>query len=194
MLSTTPSPVGLELLRAKYAQMLAMRLEHEAGQDDDEDVRRRMVELALRYPGALREIDELAIGEIQGRIDGLDRALRGEGETAEWMRAIGLFHALMRGALCAKRWLAGRKTVDARVEESYSWAAGGLAFPDDARIWQGALARVASPPGGRVSALVLERIAEHLGTSEAGAKRLVFGEGRAARRGGPTERSRARLR
>jgi hypothetical protein len=169
------SPIAPELLRAKYAEMLAMRLAHEAGEEDPEAVRHRMVELALRYPGALREIDELVLGDIRERIEALDRVVRGQEDMAEWMDAIGLFHALMRGALSVKRWLAGRKHVDAAVEEGFACALAGLAFPDDARAWQSELARIASPPRGRVSALVFERVAKHLGTSEARARRLVFG-------------------
>jgi hypothetical protein len=161
-------------LRAKYAEMLAMRLAHEAGTEDD-GVQARMAELARRYPGALREIDELELREIRGRLEALEATLRGESEREEWMLAIGLFHALMRGALCAKRWLAGRKVVDGATERAFTAALRGLAFPDDAGAWQGELARLAVPPGGRVSNLVFERLAHQMGTTESDARRLVFG-------------------
>jgi hypothetical protein len=154
--------------------MLAMRLAHEAGTEDG-DVQVRMAELARRYPGALREIDELELHEIRGRIEALEASVRGEAEREPWMLALGLFHALMRGALCAKRWLAGRKVVDGATERAFAAALGGLAFPADAGAWQGELAQLAVPPGGRVSNLVFERLARHMGISESEARRLVFG-------------------
>jgi hypothetical protein len=152
--------------------MLAMRLAHEAGNEDVTEVRAKMAELARRYPGSLREIDELELAEIRSRIDALDSALRGETEQAEWMVAMGLFHRLMRGALAAKRWLAGRKRVDEATEQAF--AAATLPFAEDASAWAGALTHLASPPGGRISHLVFERIARHLGINEATARRLVF--------------------
>src|ERR1700730_14264997 len=104
---------ALQDLRSKYATMLAMRLAHDAGGEDEADVRRRLARLASRFPGALREIDDLDLDEIRRRLGALDAVLEGRGEVEPWMEAIVLFHALARGALCAKRWLAGRKRVDA---------------------------------------------------------------------------------
>ena len=102
----------LEQLRAKYAEMLSMRLAHESGVESEARARQRMAELASRFPGALREIDELELAVIRERIRRLDAALHGQSTVEPWMEAVGLFHSLARGALQAKRWLAGRKTVD----------------------------------------------------------------------------------
>jgi hypothetical protein len=169
-------PVELEPLRSKYEEMLDMRLAHEAGTEDLGEVRVRMAELALRFPGALREIDQLELREIRARIESLGMALRGECEKAEWMIAVGLFHAAMRGALSIKRWLAGRKHVDAALEHAFAREVAGLAFPEDAKAWRGELARIASPPRGRLTSVVFERVARQLGTSERKARRLVFRE------------------
>jgi hypothetical protein len=87
----------------------------------------------------------------------------------------------MRGALCAKGWLAGRKRVDTGVEQLFTNALPGLRFPNDAEVWQEELARLASPPDGRVSSLVFERIAADLGETQAVARALVFGVSRARR-------------
>jgi hypothetical protein len=167
-------PVELEPLLSKYEQMLEMRLAHEAGTEDPGEVRTQMAELALRFPGALREIDELELGEIRARIDALGMALRGECEKAEWMLAIGLFHAAMRGALSVKRWLAGRKNIDAAIEQAFALEVTALDFPEDARAWRAELPRIASPPRGRLSSIVYERVARQLGTTERRARRLVF--------------------
>jgi hypothetical protein len=183
-----PLPPGsptsaLEELRAKYVEMLAMRAEHASGTEDAEAVRPRMAELAARFPGALREIDDLELDEIRRRVSALGEVLGGEREPEPWMAAVARFHELTRGALCAKRWLAGRKRVDASVQAAFERAVADLAFPEDARRWAHDLARVASPPRGRVTDLVFSRLARELGRSERDTRRLVFGAPRRERRG-----------
>lgn len=138
------------------------------------DARLRMAALASRFPGALRELDDMELDEITRRAAALDAVLRAEGQVEHWMEAIALFHALARGALCAKRWL-GRRPVDVAVERAYEAAVPALAFPEDARAWASDLARIASPPRGRMSAAVLARVALGLGTTERQARLLVFG-------------------
>ncbi|HXN33523.1 MAG TPA: hypothetical protein VN894_16755 [Polyangiaceae bacterium] len=174
---------ALEGLRSKYREILALRLAGDPGDEGDATMRKRMAELASRFPGALRELDDLELGEIRGRTAALDAVLR-EGTGIEpWMEASILFHALARGALCAKRWLVGRKRVDAEVERAYAASATGLAFPDEARAWASDLASIASPPQGRVTQAVFSRVAHLLGTTDREAKRLVFGSRRRGLRG-----------
>ena len=100
---------SLEELRAKYAQMLAMRVVHRSGADDADETRARMAKLASLYPGALREIDDLELSEIRRRVAALDEVLEAGREVELWMEAIALFHRMARGALSVKRWLAGRR-------------------------------------------------------------------------------------
>jgi hypothetical protein len=173
---------AIEELRDKYVTMLSMRVEHERGEEREGEPRRRMAELAARFPGALREIDDLELEQIRARIAALEAVLGGEQPAEPWMEAIARFHALARGALCAKRWLAGRKRVDRRTEAAFAEAVEGLAFPDDARAWAGQLAEVAGPPRGRVMDVVFARVARELGMTERGARRLVFGVPRRERR------------
>jgi hypothetical protein len=171
----------LEQLRLKYGEMLSMRLAHDAGEESEARARQRMASLAARFPGALREIDDLELAVIRDRIACLDAALQGEGTVERWMEAIGLFHALARGALHAKRWLAGRKTIDPQTLTAYeSDLAGTLVATSavlaaDALAWSGELARIAAPPRGRLMDLVFARVARALGTTESEARRLVFG-------------------
>lgn len=186
----------LEQLRAKYAEMLSMRLAHESGMESKARARQRMAELASRFPGALREIDELELAVIRDRIRRLDAALHGESRVERWMEAVGLFHSLARSALQAKRWLAGRKAVDAATVLAYeadvvdmteeSGAvdadAADRGAVDDRLAWRTELARIAAPPRGRIMDLVFARVAETLGTTELEARSLVFGARRAPRR------------
>ena len=139
------------------------------------ETRARMSALARRFPGALRELDDLELAEILRRLAGLRAVLEGSREVEAWMYAVAAFHALARGALCAKRWLSGRKAIDADVERAYAAALPGLAFPEDARAWQTELPRVALPPEGRMTNAVFALVARRTGVAEPEAQRLVFG-------------------
>ena len=193
----------LEQLSRKYREMLSMRLAHDAGVESETRARERMAELAARFPGALREIDDLELGIIRDRIGQLEAALRGEAGVERWMEAVGLFHVLARGALRAKRWLAGRKTVGPETVLDYESefagvsgddlagvsgddlagaCAGGEALASDALAWSSELARLAAPPRGRIMDLVFARVAHALGTTEPEARHLVFGTPRRSRR------------
>jgi hypothetical protein len=140
-----------------------------------------MAALAARFPGALREIDELPLETIASRLSEL-RAAEGGAPTSRWMEALHLFHSLTRGALCAKRWLGGRKEVGAEVRAAFELEAAALCWADDARAWGGDLSRLASPPRGRVTELVYERMSAQLGVTPDEARTLVFGVSRRARR------------
>ncbi|HEX3771599.1 MAG TPA: hypothetical protein VHV30_12065 [Polyangiaceae bacterium] len=179
-------PDALAELHGKYVEMLAMRLEDVTpGRGADEAaVQARMARLASRFPGALREVDELALEVIRERIARLEAALADASRVERWMVAIALFHSLTRSALAAKRWLAGRKTVAPTVTLAYvaELTAAGAAGAH-ALAWAEDLARIASPPRGRLTDLVYGRIAQALGTSEDEARALVF----AARGAGPSE-------
>ena len=166
-------------LRAKYEEMLRLRLLHAAG--DEPDPRRAMAKLAGEFPGALREIDELPLDDIRARLHALEAAETAEAPVLPWMVATARFHALTRGALCAKSWLAGRRAVTDATREAFAREAMALCWGEDALAWTEELHRVASPPRGRITALVFGRIAAELGTDDAGVRALVFPASRRAR-------------
>jgi hypothetical protein len=172
---------SLDQLRAKYREMLSMRLAHESGDEDEAAVRNRMAELASRFPGSLREIDDLELDVIRDRMNRLDSVLRGDHPIEPWMEAVALFHALARGALWAKRWLAGRKAVDSSVRGKYETDASSAGVGGEALVWAEELAAIAAPPRGRVMDLVFTRVAVRLGTTEDEARALVFGSSRSQR-------------
>jgi hypothetical protein len=90
------------------------------------------------------------------------------------MAAVALFHALLRGALCAKRWMstAGLAGDDAR--RAFEAGLSAMAFPDDARAWIDDLDAIASPPRGRMMDLVLPRIARALAITVEETRTLVL--------------------
>ena len=167
----------LSALREKYERLLALRMLHDRAKHEasfaEPDPRAEMSEIARAWPGALRELDGLPLEEIHARIAELDDALRDRGRIARWMIAQDAFHRLARGAIEAKRWLGKRKRIDAAVRAAFRADVAG-----DARVWEDALADVASPPRGRLMDLVHAKVAAELGASIAETRRLVFGRSR----------------
>jgi hypothetical protein len=159
-------------LRAKYEEILRLRRLHLS--PDEPDPRAAMAKLAQEFPGALREVDALPLDDIVARLAALARVADEGAPPAPWMIASARYHALTRGALCAKSWLAGRKDVTEETRDAFTREAGALCWAADAREWTRDLARVAEPPRGRVTDLVFARIAAELGVTEDVARALVF--------------------
>ena len=162
----------LEALHAKYTEMRQLRIaDHESPTTDP---RRSMAELAARFPGALREIDELPMEAIDAKLAALAIAIDDPPGAPQWMEAIALFHTLPRGALCAKRWLAGKKEVDHVMRATFEKSIADSPHAAEALVWLEDLDAIANPPRGRVTDLVYARIARELGISEDSARRAVF--------------------
>jgi hypothetical protein len=138
------------------------------------DPREDMAELAGRFPGALREIDELPLAEIDRKLSDLARAVADETQIAPWMNATARFHELTRGVLAVKRWLAGKKAIDNAVRAEFEAIANDLPYAADVVVWRDELEAIANPPRGKVTDLVFARIARELSIDEDDARRLVF--------------------
>jgi hypothetical protein len=175
-----PTPAQIEELWLKYVEMLRLRLDDASPAPGDPRV--AMADLARRFPGSLREIDELPLGVIRARIEALEAARADPTKAEPWMAALAMFHALTRGALSVKRWLGGRKAIDEDCARAFALEAPSLPHADDVLRWCNDLARLASPPRGRVTDLVYERIAADLGLDDAAARVLTFGLPRRERR------------
>jgi hypothetical protein len=171
-------------LRDKYEEMLRLRLVHARASEDaafaEPDPRATMAELARRFPGALRELDELPLDAIRGRIEALAAAEADEARREPWMHAQARFHALTRGALAVKRWLRGRALTPALIE-AFPAALGTMAEADEARVWVGDLAVLARPPRGRLMEPIYARLARELGIEIATARAAVMPPSRAER-------------
>lgn len=167
----------LRALRDKYERMLRLRELHERAAAEPGFVepppRPAMADLARAYPGALREIDELPIGLIRTRIAELTAAESDAARIAPWMTAQSRFHALARGALAVKRWLAGRP-LTAALEEAFAGALATLPHAEEAQLWSGDLAAIARPPRGRLMDLVYVRLADELGVDVTAARATVL--------------------
>jgi hypothetical protein len=111
--------------------------------------------LAEEFPGALNELDMLPLDEIDRRRAALDGAATGA-PVEPWMAWLHGYHALMRAALRVKgRLRKAREITDARagaLAAEATTCAGTPVGPDFVRA-------VARPPGGRITPVVLARLA-----------------------------------
>jgi hypothetical protein len=167
-------PRDLAALREKYETMLALRALHERARTEpgfaEPNPRPAMVVLAGRFPGALRELDELPLGTIRARLADLAEAEREPSRIAPWMTAQAAFHRLTRGALAAKKWLGRRREVTDAMRAEFVGSATG-----DAIAWADDLASLARPPRGRILDVVFLRAARELGLEAGAVRALVFG-------------------
>jgi hypothetical protein len=167
------SPDELVELKRKYEEILRLRFEDLAKPGGDP--RRDMAALAERFPGSLREMDELPLEAIGARLEELSRCISGEEIAASWMTASARFHRLMRGALAAKKWLGRRRVVDPALTQAFRAGPHDFVYAEDALLWADALVGVARPPTGKLTALVFERLAAELGVSPNEARARVHG-------------------
>lgn len=159
-------------LADKYARILALREAHDLARTTgapEPDPREAMAALAARWPGSLRELDEVPLDELRTRRAALVEAEKDARLVEPWMRAQIVFHAHARAVLAAKRLLAGRKDVDDASKRALA-AAG-----EESSAWAHALAEIARPPRGRLLDLVWPEVARDLGVAEDEARRLVLG-------------------
>lgn len=141
----------MQRLVAKYEEIL--RLRRAGSAESAAQARPALRALAREFPGALRELDALPMGEIEGRLAAL-RATASGAPPAPWMRVQESYHRHFRGALALKAAMAqGALDADALDPEAATWLA--------------LRAVVHRPPGGRLGPLVIGRVADELGIAPA---------------------------
>lgn len=160
-------------LLAKYRELHRLRALSTAGDDDEVGAVRDRASLAARYPGALREIDDLPTEDIEARIDALDRALAGD-VAPDWLEPLAHYHGWMRALLRAKRWLAGAREVDDALRDRFvREAIRENDEPEVARV-AALLGEVASPPRGRLNVIVFREVASALGREPDDVRRALL--------------------
>lgn len=171
--------IDLPALREKYREMKRLRVAHAAGEDGDP--RPAMRALAARFPGALREIDELPMELIDARLAAVEGAMAGA-EPEGWMIALGRYHAWMRLALRLRLACAH----DRRVEAARAWLAGASREHaddvDPSELDEAMLGAILRPPGGRLHGVVLARVGRELELEPAAIDGHLRNPGRARRR------------
>lgn len=148
-------PTAAEIARLAYKYRTLGELRRAKARGEAEPPRGVFKTLAEEFPGALNELDMLPLDEIDRRQAALEGAARGA-PVEPWMAWLHGYHALMRAALRVKGRL--RKTRDVTEARAGALAteattcAGTPVGPEFVRA-------VARPPGGRITPVVLERLA-----------------------------------
>lgn len=163
---------GLRALRDKYREIKRLRDQHAAG--ESADPRAAMAALAHRFPGALRELDELPMPIIEERLAALDASIADPSAAPEWARLQIAYHGSMRAALRIKR-IAGRAGDDAGVLHAIASAYVPAADEPPLSSFDGeAIAAIARPVGGRLNPWVFQRVASACGVSVETVRRALF--------------------
>lgn len=164
-----PTRDELLALEGKYAQIEVLRRARERGEPIPE--KEVFKALADRFPGALRELDRLPMDAITLRREQLARALENE-SVAPWMAWMVAYHELMRVALWIKLRMAKRPEL---TNERMVFLVRGVAEAFGFGVDESFVKDVARPRAGRINGVVLARLAETFGVSEAELRRGLFG-------------------
>ncbi|WP_437639620.1 hypothetical protein [Sorangium sp. So ce854] len=161
-------PEALSQLARKYRTIAELRRARSAGEPiPGKEVFRA---LAGEFPGALNELDNLPLDEIERRSEALARALAG-GPEERWMAWMHGYHALMRAALYVKIRVARRGELsDPEAAALAERAARHAGTPVDAAF----VMAVKAPPDGRLNRLVLGRLAAASGAPAAEIRGTIF--------------------
>ncbi|MGE0790636.1 MAG: hypothetical protein AB7S26_33465 [Sandaracinaceae bacterium] len=153
-MSDALDPATRAALRRKYVTLRALRLAHEQG--ESEPPREAIRALAAEFPGALVELDRLAMDVIAARIAELER-----GETPAWAVPVATYHAAFRGALAIRR----RFDRASAIADVLRWLAsepeplGGPLEREDVEA-------ILRPPSGRLRDWAVRRAARVCRVSE----------------------------
>ena len=156
--SPRPDPESLARLAAKYRALGELRRDRARGEAIPE--RGVFRALAAEFPGALHELDVLPLEEIDRRLATLEAAAGGA-EAAPWMAWMSAYHALWRAALHVKIQVARSQSSDAAEDVAALAARAGAhaGIEVDEAFGRSAL----TPPGGRLSGLVLASLSTRFG-------------------------------
>lgn len=169
-------------LRRKYERILSLREAHERAANDssfiEPDPRAEMASLADEFPGALRELDRVALDEVRRRIAALHDAEEDPTRVEGWMFAQHAFHRYARGALAVKRWLGERAALSADAPADALEHELRKALPtlrEEAALFVTDVEEIAQPLRGRLMDLVYTRTAGELGITERELRTLLHG-------------------
>jgi hypothetical protein len=119
-----------------------------------------MTRLAERFPGALREIDELPLEVIEQRIAELDRVVAGEAPAPDWARFLARYHGWLRAALRIKRLTLDEDDAAAALAIVRAAYVAADDEPALERMDEATVDAIRHPEGGRINPWVFARVAE----------------------------------
>jgi hypothetical protein len=166
-------PVELERLARKYRRLAELRRARARGEPIPE--RAVFRELAGEFPGALHELDNLPLEEIDRRAEALATAIAG-GPAEPWMAWMARYHALMRAALYVKIRVARRPPLSGEQAAALAAKAGAHAGAD---VGAAFVLTVADPPEGRLNRVVDAALAAAFAAPAEEIRRALFPRRRA---------------
>lgn len=138
------------------------------------DPKPEMRRLAQRFPGALREIDELPLAVIEERVRILDAVVRGDEQPPEWAVYFVAYHGWMRAALRIKRACLGCESLAEAVACVRGSYAAAPDEPELEELGEDAIAAITRPEAGRLNPWVFARVAAAHGVSADHVRRTLF--------------------
>lgn len=162
-------------LRDKYAEL--KRLRDAAASGQPQDPRRALAALARRFPGALRELDELPIARLEARLCELQALVQQGAAAPQWVRLQIGYHAWMRVALDIRRRAAayqGAARAQAIVRELADNYRPEPDEPELAALDQATVEAILKPAGGRLNPWVFARVAQLHGVEPSQVERALF--------------------
>jgi hypothetical protein len=177
------------VLREKYREIKRLRMVDAAhvARGHAHDPKPEMAALARRFPGSLRELDELPMAQIDARLAALDGALAQQ-HVPEWAALQVAYHGTYRFALRIKRRAARKGALDDAalqhaIDRLLARTEGELeGEPDEPRIADFAadeLRAILRPVGGRLQPWVLAYVARALSVDPAAVSTALFAGDRA---------------
>lgn len=179
----------IAVLREKYREIKRLRTFDAAhvARGQTHDPKAEMAALARRFPGSLRELDELSMTQIDARLARLDVALANE-RVPEWAALQVAYHGTYRFALRIKRGSARKGVLDEvalqhAIERLLAHPQAELdREPDEPRIADldaQELRAILRPAGGRLHPWVLGHVARTFQVEPGAVSAALFARDRA---------------
>jgi len=154
-----PSAEELIALSRKYETIAKLRRDRQGG--GGVAARSVLRALAREFPGALRELDTVALAEVDRRRLALLAAADG-GRAEAWMTWMVAYHATMRAALVVKGRIA---RATALSDELVEIVARDASRQTNVTLDDAFVRTVARPPAGRLNAAVFDLLGQRFGVS-----------------------------
>jgi hypothetical protein len=161
-------------LRRKYQIIRELRLA--AAADAGIAPRARLAALARAFPGALRELDQLPMSDIEARLLALERVLDQGAQPEQWMQLQASYHGFMRAVLRIRLRSRGRplEIDDAERELLAVRYEPAADEPPIERFDLVALRVIRRPPGGRLNPWVFSEVARDHGVNPELVRQALF--------------------
>jgi hypothetical protein len=159
-------------LRDKYREIKRLRDAAAAGLIADP--RSAMAALAQRFPGALRELDELPMEQIDTRLLALEQLSESAHAVPEWVRLQIGYHGCMRAVLRIKRMAADARDAASLLHMLALEYVPAADEPSLASFDRAAVDAIMRPDGGRLNPWVYARVALACGVEPDAVHRALF--------------------